>query len=63
MTNEQLIIKLQEDMEMRGFSKYTKTNYYSKAKEIIKYFEKPIEEVNTKELREFLMNYLRKKRR
>ena len=35
MTNEQLIIKLQEDMEMRGFSKYTKSNYYSKAKEII----------------------------
>lgn len=63
MTNEQLIIKLQEDMEMRGFSKYTKSNYYSKAKEIIKYFEKPIEKVNTKELREFLMNYLRKKKK
>ena len=58
-----LLEKMQEDMEMRGFSHYTKDSYYRKGKEIIEYFGKPIEEVTTKELREFLMNYLRKKKK
>lgn len=63
MTNQELIEKLKEDMEMRGFSHYTKDSYLRKAKEIVEYFGKPMEEVTTKELREFLMIYLRKKKR
>ena len=39
--------------------KYIKSNYLSKVKQIIKYFDKPIEEVTTKEIREYLMKYLR----
>jgi len=35
-------------MEMRGFSHYTKDSYYRKTKDIIKYFNKPMEEVTTK---------------
>ena len=62
MTNKELLEKLKEDMEMRGFSHYTKDSYYRKAKEIVGYFGKPMEEVTTKELREFLMIYLRKKK-
>ena len=34
MTNKQLLEKLKEDMEMRGFSHHTKDSYYRKAKEI-----------------------------
>ena len=34
MTNKKLIEKLQEDMEMRGFSHYTKDSYLRKTKEI-----------------------------
>ena len=63
MTNEQLIVKMQEDMEMRGFSIHSKRNYLTKAKEIIKHFKKPIEEVTTKELREYLMIYLKEKKK
>ena len=63
MENKELIEKLQEDMEMRGFSHYTKDSYLRKAKEIIKYFEKPMEEVTTKELREYLMKYLKEERK
>lgn len=63
MTNEQLIVKMQEDMEMRGFSIYSKRNYLTKAKEIIKYFKKPMQEVTTKEIREFLMKYLREEKK
>ena len=32
MTNEELIVKMQEDMEMRGFSIHGKRNYLSKAR-------------------------------
>ena len=38
MTNQELIEKLQEDMEKRGFSHYTKDSYLRKAKEIVGYF-------------------------
>ena len=62
MTNKQLLEKLKEDMEMRGFSKHTKYSYYHKAEEIVKYFGKPMRQVKTKELREFLLKYLREKR-
>ena len=59
MSKEEVLAKLKEDMEMRGFSHYTKDAYYRKAKEVMEYFRKPMEEVTTKELREFLMKYLR----
>lgn len=63
MTNQELLEKLQEDMEMRGFSHYTKDSYLRKAKEIVEYFKKPMEEVTTKELREFLMKYIREEKK
>ena len=63
MTNKKLLEKLKEDMEMRGFSQHTKDSYYRKAKEITEYFGKPMKQVTTKELREFLMKYLREERK
>ena len=63
MTNKELLEKLQYDMEMRGFSHYTKESYLYKAKEIVEYFKKPMEEVTTKELREFLMKYIREEKK
>lgn len=63
MTNQEVLEKLKEDMEMRGFSKYTKESYFNKTKEILRYFKKPIEEVTTKELREFLMKYIREEKK
>ena len=45
MTNKQLLEKLKEDMEMRGFSIHTKASYYRKAKEITEYFKKPMKQV------------------
>ena len=63
MTNEQLLEKMSKDMQMRNFSKYTYCAYMHKGKEIIKYFNKPMEEVTTEELRNFLFNYLTEKRK
>ena len=62
MTNKQLLEKLKEDMEMRGFSKHSKASYYRKAKEITEYFKKPMRQVKIQELREYLLKYLRQER-
>ena len=62
MTNEKIIQKMQEDMEMRGFSEYTKGAYLNKTKHIMEYFDKPMENVTIEELRKYLLEYLRKER-
>lgn len=63
MTNKKLLEKLKEDMEMRGFSHHTKDSYLRRAKEIVEYFGKPMKQVTTKELREFLIKYLKEERK
>ena len=63
MTNEQVLEKMSKDMQMRNFSHYTYYSYMHKGKKIIDYFNKPIEEVTTEELRDFLFNYLTEERK
>lgn len=58
MTNNELLEKLSEDMKMRKFSHYTYDSYMRKTKDMIKYFEKPLEEVKIEELRKYLLEYL-----
>lgn len=62
MTNEELLKKMKDDMKMRNFSHYSFDTYSRKAKEMTEYFKKPMEEVTTDELREFLM-MLKEKRK
>ena len=45
MTNNQLLKKLSEDMKMRNFSHYTYDAYMGKTREMIRYFNKPMEKV------------------
>ena len=64
MTNEQIIRKMKDDMNMRNFSKYTYDSYLGKTRDIMKYYgEKQLEEVTTEELREFLLKYLKDERK
>ena len=64
MTNNQLIIKLKKDMQMRNFSHYTYDSYLGKTKDIMRYFEtKALEDVTTEELREFLLKHLKDERK
>ena len=63
MTNQELLQKMKEDMEMRGFSHWTKESYELKAKDTMRYFKKPMEEVTTEELRNFLLKYLKEERK
>ena len=58
MTNSQLLKKLSQDMKMRNFSHYTYDTYMSKTKEMIKHFDKTLEEVTIEELRNFWYKYL-----
>ena len=64
MTNEQIIRKMKDDMNMRNFSKYTYDSYLGKTRDIMRYYgEKQLEEVTTEELREFLLKYLKEERK
>lgn len=63
MTNQEILIKMDEDMKMMGFSHCTEESYRGKAKDVMRYFNKPMEEVTTEELREFLLKYLREERK
>ena len=55
MTNEEILQKMEEDMKMRNFSKYSFYTYSHKAAEMMKYFNKPMEEVTTDEMRNYLL--------
>ena len=63
MTNQEILIKMNEAMKMRGFSHWTEESYLLKTKDIMKYFKKPMEEVEIEELRNFLLKYLREERK
>ena len=63
MTNQEILIKMDEDMKMRGFSHWTEESYLGKTKDIMKYFKKPMEKVEIEELRNFLLKYLREERK
>lgn len=63
MTNEQVLEKMSKDMQMRNFSHYTYYSYMHKGKEIIEYFGKPMKQVSTKELRDFLLKYLKEEKK
>ena len=52
MDNDKLIQKMKEDMEIRGFSEYTKSNYLNKTKHMIKYFNKPIRRLDAEKITE-----------
>ena len=55
MMNEEILRKMNDDMKMRNFSKYSFYTYSHKGAEMIKYFNKPMEEVTTDEMRKFLI--------
>ena len=64
MTNEQIIRKMKDDMNMRNFSKYTYDSYLGKTRDMMRYYgEKRLEEATTEELREFLLKYLKDERK
>jgi integrase/recombinase XerD len=62
MTKEQVLEKLKFDVELRGLSKNTQDEYYTKAKIFQNYFDKPATELGEKDIREFL-HYLTTEKR
>jgi integrase/recombinase XerD len=54
VTKEQVLSKLKFDTELRGLSKATQDEYYTKAKLFQEHYDKPATELGEKEIREFL---------
>ena len=63
MTNQEILEKMKEDMKMRNFSHYTYDSYLLKTKDMMRYFEKRIENLSIEELRNFLLKYLKEERK
>ena len=51
MTKEQVLEKLKFDVELRGLSKHTQEEYYSKCKIFQNHFNKPATELGEKDIR------------
>lgn len=54
MTKEQILQQLKFDIELRGLSKNTQDEYYTKVKIFQNHFDKPATELDEKHIREFL---------
>ncbi|NOW89766.1 site-specific recombinase XerD [Clostridium beijerinckii] len=54
MTKEQVLEKLQFDVELRGLSKHTQAEYYTKVKIFLDHFNRPATELDEKDIRKFL---------
>ena len=63
MTNQEILEKMKKDMQMRNFSHYTYEAYLRKTKDMMRYFEREIENLTTEELRDFLLKYLKGERK
>ena len=63
MTNQEILEKMKKDMKMRNFSHYTYEAYLRKTKDMMRYFEREIENLTTEELRDFLLKYLKEERK
>jgi len=54
MTKEEVLTKLKFDVELRGLSKHTQDEYYTKVKIFQDHFDKPATELGIEDLRNFL---------
>ncbi|EHQ89865.1 tyrosine-type recombinase/integrase [Desulfosporosinus youngiae] len=54
MTKEEVLAKLKFDVELRGFSKHTQAEYYTKVKLFQEHFGKPATELGVEDVRQFL---------
>ena len=54
MTKEEVLAKLKFDVELRGFSKHTQAEYYTKVKLFQDHFDKPATELDVEDVRKFL---------
>lgn len=60
--NNQIINRMQEDMQLLGLSQRTQETYLYRAKKIIEYFNKPPEKITNEELRQYFL-YLKNEKK
>jgi integrase/recombinase XerD len=55
MTNEEVLLKLEEDVRLRGFTSATVDRYFTSAKVFLRYYEgRQIDDLNEHDIRDFL---------
>lgn len=59
MTNEELLQKLEEEILLRGFSPHTQEEYVIRTKLLMRYANRPLEELTEQDLRAYLLYLFR----
>lgn len=54
MTKEEVLAKLQFDVELRGLCKHTQAEYHTRVKIFQDHFNKPASELGEEDIRQFL---------
>ncbi len=60
MTKEEILQKLQFDTKLRGLSKNTQAEYYTKVKQFQNYYDKPATELTLEDIKNYLYHLLEK---
>lgn len=58
MTNEDILIRMTDDIRLRGLSSSTKESYILKVKYFMKYFNQPVTLLDEEDIREFLKHLI-----
>ena len=58
MTNEEILQKLEEEIHLRGFSNHAREEYMIRAKLLMHYADRPLEELSEQDLRAYLLYLL-----
>lgn len=61
MTNEQILKRMIDDIQLRGLSSHTAEGYITKVKYFMKYFDKPVTKLDEEDIRKFLKHLIEDK--
>ena len=61
MTKEEVLEKVKFDITLRGLSKNTQDEYYTKAKQFQDFYDKPATELNVEDIQKYLYYLLTEK--
>jgi integrase/recombinase XerD len=55
MKTEEILARMEEDIQLHGLSKGTSVNYLYRAKKYLEYARKPVEEIDEQDIRRYLL--------
>jgi len=61
MNKEQILLRMKEDIQLRGLSENTTVSYMLNARIFLEYCNRPVEQLNEHDIRKFLVYLIKEK--